>query len=439
MSDLQKTAEALTKAFEDFKALNDQRIAALEKGKASAEISAAVDKVNADITALTAKLHEQQKQLREVETQAARLAPTGSPEAVAKERKDAVAFYSQVRAANGQKDNLDVVNDADLDGYRAYKKAIVAYMRRGPEGLASEYRAALSVGTDPSGGYWVTPDTTGRIAQLVFESSPIRQIASVQPIGSDRLEGFNDLDEAGGGWVGETSARPETTTPEMGKWEIPVHEQYAEPRTTQKLLDDANVDVEGWLAKKVSSKLARLEATAFVSGDGVSKPTGFLTFPNASAPTKANWKRVEFVTSGANGAFAASNPGDKLIDMIAVLKQPYRNGARWVTGRLVVAAIRKLKDGQGNYLWLPSFQDGMSGSLLGFPITEAEDMPALATNSYSLAFGNFAEAYQIVDRIGIRVLRDPYTTKPYIKFYTTARVGGDMVNYEALKLMKFAA
>ncbi|MGH8574531.1 MAG: phage major capsid protein, partial [Gammaproteobacteria bacterium] len=315
----------------------------------------------------------------------------------------------------------------DIETYLGYKGAFGAYLRKGDKALDPDQTKAMSVGSDPQGGYWVEPDMGGRIATLVFESSPIRQIANVQSISTDALEGPLDLDEMGAGWVEETGTRSETTTPEIGKYRIPVHEMYAEPRVTQKILDDANINAEGWIEGKIGGKMGRLEATAFVSGDGIIKPRGFLTY-TAGTPSAATWAVIQQTNSGANGAFASSNPGDALITLVYNLKPAYRDVARFVLARATLAAARKLKDGQGNYLWQPNFTEMGGGALLGFPITEAEDMPALATNSLSLAFGNFAMAYQVVDRIGIRILRDPYTAKPWVKFYTTRRVGGDVVN-----------
>jgi HK97 family phage major capsid protein len=257
-------------------------------------------------------------------------------------------------------------------------------------------------------------------------------------IGSDRLEGMNDLDEADAGWVGETGTRSDTDTPQVGKYEIPVHEMYAMPRATQKLLDDAAIDVEAWLAGKVADKLARTENAAFVTGNGVSKPRGFTAYTTAAtADGSRTWGQLEHVLSGASGDFAAADPADKLFDVEAAMKPALLAGARWVTRRSVIAKVRKFKSTDDQYLWQPGLQAGAPASLIGYPITLAEDMPALAEDSLSMALGNFAEGYQIVDRLGVRVLRDPFTAKPYVRFYTTKRTGGAVVNFDAIKFLKF--
>jgi len=251
---------------------------------------------------------------------------------------------------------------------------------------------------------------------------------------------MRDIDEAAsGGWVGEKQSRGNTDEADIGKWRIPVHEQFAQPRATQKLLDDANVSVESWMNGKVVDIMSRTENTAFVTGSGVLKPRGFLTYSHG-APSKSDYEKIEQVASGKAGDFTASNPGDKLIKLTFRLKAAYRANAKWVMSRFTFEEARKLKDGQGNYLWLPDFSSNPTmGRLLGFPIVEAEDMPQMAADSLSIAFGDFKKGYQIVDRTGFRVLRDPYTDKPNIKLYTTKRVGGDVADFDAIKLMKFAA
>lgn len=440
LNQIKETVDQLGTAFTEFRAKNDKAVAEAHAiGTTTVETKAAVEKANAKITELETKLEGQQKALREVEVTAARV-PLSAGDKRDSERESAQKFFNMITAARKQP-RMDVGAE-QLEQYRAYAKALDIYYRRPQEAQDTpEIRAALTIGSDPAGGYFVLPDTSGRIVQLVFESSPMRQFASIQPIGTDRLTGYNDLDEdtSGSGWVGETGARDETTTPEGGKWEIPVHEQYANPRASQSLLDDAVIDIGAWLEGKVAARLARREATAFVSGNGVAKPRGFLDYAHASAPTKANWQRAEYTKTGANGAFASTAPADVFITAMGLLKELYLLGAIWAMNRTVKATARKLKDGQGNYLLLPDFRDGFRETLMGLPVAGFEDMPALATNSDSIALANFREGYQIVDRQGIRVLRDPYTAKPYVQFYTTRRVGGDVVNFEAIKLIRFAA
>lgn len=330
---------------------------------------------------------------------------------------------------------------ADFDGAAmvAYKKHMNRYLRKGDERMGAEELKALSVGSDPDGGYTVHPDMSGRITERVFESSPMRSYASVQVISTDALEGMHDNDETGAGWVGETDSRPETDTPELGAWRIPVHEIYANPRATQKLLDDSEVNVEAWLAGKVASKFARVEAAAFVSGNGISKPRGFLTYPDYASAGVFEHGKIEQFDTGVAGGFAADPNGvDKLLDVQYGLKAPYRSGSNWFFNRSVTAAIRKMQDSDGNYIWIPGATAGMPAQLLGYPIAPFEDMPGMVDDALAVAFGNMREAYQIVDRMGVRTLRDPYTAKPHVQFYTTKRVGGDVVNFEALKLLKLA-
>lgn len=430
--DLKKILDDLNTAFAQFREANDERLRQIEaRGSADTVLVQKVEKANADITNLCDRI-------KEIENSSARLNAGGTPQQAADEVASASRFFALMKTERGEKiEEIPQATAAEVEAYRAYKKAFNKYLRVGGRALSPEYRAALSVGSDPAGGYFVEPDTTGRIVKLIYETSPIRQLADVVTISTDAYEGLLDLDEGDSGWTGETSARTETNTPEVGKWRIPVMEQWALPKTTQKNLDDSSLDIGAWLEGKIADKLSRKENNAFVLGDGVNKPRGFLTYP-AGVPTKAAWGKIAQVNSGAAGAFAATNPGDKLIDLVFGLKAAYRQGAVWVMARATVAESRKLKDGQGNYLWQPDFTSQQGARLLGFPIVEGEDMPAMAANSLSIAFGNFKLAYQIVDRQGIRVLRDPYTAKPYILFYSTKRVGGDVQNFEAIRLMKFA-
>lgn len=317
-----------------------------------------------------------------------------------------------------------------------YKAAFVEYLRKDDRVLAADETKALSVGSDPDGGYVVDPDTSGRIVMKQFETSPVRQYASVQVISTDALEGLFDLDEAASGWVSETGSRPETGTPQLKPWRIPVHEQYAEPRATQKLLDDAYINMEDWLAAKVAEKFSRTENAAFVNGTGVGQPRGFLTYAHGTTLPGT----IEQVATGVNGGFAAAPAGaDKLISMVYGLKTNYRNNGVWFMNRTTTAGVRLLKNSDGSYLWQPSIAAGQPSTLLGYPVATFDDMPDYTTNgALAIAFGDLAQAYQIVDRLGIRVLRDPFTAKPYVKFYTTKRVGGDVINFEAIKLLKFA-
>ena len=419
--------EALHAGFEEFKKANDERLAQIEKkGSADVVTEAKLQKIEAD-------LEKAQKIADE-----AVLASKRQSRIVTDERGEVVDLdrKAQEWASMNARRRGAVAGSfgaADMDGYKA---AFDTFLRKGEEVMGPDERKALSVGTDPDGGYVVNPDLSGRIVMKVFETSPMRAYASIQVISSDALEGLFDLNEASSGWVGETDSRPETNTPQLGKWRIPAHELYAKPKATQKLLDDASINMEAWLASKVSEKFARDEANAFVVGNGVNKPRGFLTFPSGTTLPGT----IERFNTGVNGAFAAApDGGDVLINALYGLKQQYRANATWFMNRATLKLTRKLKDSDGAYLWSPGIAAGQPASLLGYPVASFEDMPDPATDSLSIAVGDMREAYQIVDRLGIRTLRDPYSAKPYVEFYTTKRVGGDVVNFEALKLIEFTA
>jgi HK97 family phage major capsid protein len=427
--DVKNAVGELEKAFADFKQVNDIRLKEIEnKGSADPLTDVKVQRLNQEISraqdaAMTAK-----QRVDVLETVLKR-APVGGN--TGGEYDEACRFALELKG-NWPADG------GDVEQYRSYKKAFRNYLRKNNAGSDIEEIKALSAGSDPDGGYLVTPDISGRIVQLVNETSPMRQVANIVTIGTDRLEGTRDLDEVTTGWVAETDARTETDTPQIGQYAIPVHEQYAEPRATQRLLDDAMFNIEEWLAAKIADKFSRMENTAFVSGDGTGKPKGFLTYA-AGVPDSTTFNVIEQVVSGAAGAFAASNPGDALINLIYSLKGVYRSNAVFMMKRATLAEVRKLKDTDGNYIYNPDMQNKTGGTLFGFPVVEVEDMPALAADSLSIAFGDFNAGYQIVDRQGLHILRDNLTAKPFVKFYTTKRVGGDVVNFEAIKLMKFAA
>ncbi len=425
-NDMKSAVYDLGRAFEAFKEANDQRLKEIERrGSADPLTDMKVNRLNAEITRACDVADAAKKRVDLVETAMSRTAKAG----VTDDWKEAESFYLERKTHLGQ--------DLGVDAYRNYRTALRNYIRKNNAGSNVEEIKALSAGSDPDGGFAVTPDMSGRIAALVRDTSPMRQVANVITIGTDALEGIHDLNEATSGWVGETEARSETAAPKIGEYRIPVHEQYAEPRATQKLLDDAMFNVEEWLAGKIAERLARMENDAFVNGNGVRKPRGFLTYA-AGTPSSSGFSVIEQIPTGGSGAFASADPGDALITLVYSLKSAYRANANFMMKRSTLAEVRKLKDGDDNYLWQPDFQMKQGGTLLGFNVVEAEDMPTIGANSLSVAFGDFNAGYQIVDRQGVRILRDSFTAKPYVKFYTTKRVGGDVVNFEAIKLLKFA-
>ena len=328
---------------------------------------------------------------------------------------------------------------------RALNAALKSFIRNGEEGPLAEMAkplAGMSVGSDPDGGYTVIPDIGTAMNRRIFEISPMRQIARVVPVSSSEFEEFNDLDEAEAAWVGEREARPGTGTPTLGKLSVPVHEVYAMPKVTQKLLDDSELDVADWLVTKCAQRFARKEGAAFVLGDGMLKPRGLLTYPTAAEGdgTRA-WGTFEHINTGTAGGFGSAPAGsDKLIDLVYSLKVAYRPGARWIMNRKTAGVVRKLKDGDGNYLWQPAAMSGEPDRLMGFPVTLCEEMPdTTVTNALAIAFGDFTAGYVIADRHGLRLLRDPFTDKPNILFYCYRRTGGAAANFEAVKFLRFGS
>lgn len=313
-----------------------------------------------------------------------------------------------------------------------HKKAFCSYVRKGNESRLSELeQKALSSSTEADGGYLITRQMSDSITRTIFETSPMRQIANVTTISSDALEIIEDVEEAFAGWTSETEVREDTDTPQVGKKIIPVHELYAQPKATQKLVDDASIDIEEWLSTKLIDVFSRKENAAFMNGDGIGKPKGILSYEAGN-----KWGAIEQINSGENGAITASG----LVNLFYSLKEAYAVKGKFLMSRGAVQAIRMLKDtNTGKYLWQPSLQAGAPDTLLGAEVIQAADMPALSKGSLSVAFGDFKSAYQIVDRQGIRILRDPFTEKPFVKFYTTKRVGGDVVNFDAIKLLKLSA
>ncbi len=324
-----------------------------------------------------------------------------------------------------------------LSGGLDHKSAFEGYMRRGESSnLRSFESKGLSVGSDSDGGYIVPQETERSINQAVRNISPIRAIAGVRQVSGSVYKKPYAISGAGAGWVGESDERPETSTPKLAELGFPTMELYAMPAATQTLLDDAAVDIDQWIAEEVRATFAAQEGTAFVTGDGVNKPKGFLSYPTVDNASWT-WGNIGTIATGVSGAFPDTDPADKLIDLIYSVKGEYRANGHFVMNRSTQSVVRKLKDADGSYLWQPSARPGEAASLMGVPVAESEDMPDIAADSHAIAFGDFRRGYLIVDRVGIRVLRDPYSAKPYVLFYTTKRVGGGVQDFAAIKLLKF--
>ena len=322
---------------------------------------------------------------------------------------------------------------------REHKSAFNHYMRSGEaSGLKALEAKALSRGSGPDGGYLVPLPTEREVLRRLAKFSPIRAISSVREISGASLRRAFSTTGPAAGWVAEADPRPQTNNQQLADMTFPAMELYAMPAATQALLDDAVVDIEQWIAEEVQTAFAEQEGAAFVSGDGVNKPKGFLSYTSV-ADASWTWGNIGYVATGAAGAFAASNPSDALVDLVYALRAGFRQNGKFVMGRRAQSLVRKFKTTTGDYIWAPPATADAGASLMSFPVVEAEDMPDLAANSLSIAFGDFERGYVVVDRVGIRVLRDPYSAKPYVLFYTTKRVGGGVQNFEAIKLLKFAA
>lgn len=321
--------------------------------------------------------------------------------------------------------------------------ALGAYIRSGDgaplAALVSAPTAGMSVDSNPDGGYLVIPTLGSTMNERIHEISPMRQLARVVTVSSDTYEEFNDLDEVGAGWVGEREARADTENPKLGKLSVPIHETYAMPKVTQKLLDDAVIDIGAWVVEKCAERFARKEGAAFIAGDGILQPRGILTYPTDALDDDArDWGTIEHINTGTSGGFGTTSAGvDALIDMTYALKSRYRPNASWLMNRKTAAVVRKMKDADGNLIWSQGLAAGQPDRLVGFPVILDEEMPDIAADALSIAFGDFNVAYVIADRHGLRLLRDQFTDKPNVRFYTYKRVGGGLANSEAIKILRF--
>jgi HK97 family phage major capsid protein len=402
-SEMKTAIDVIQRSFEEFKAANDKRIDDIAKGKADVLTEEKVNKINADLSA-------QQKAIEDLIKKTA------------------------IRAGAEDKKT----------GRTEHQKAFDAYVRKGDAAgveaivAASPELKALSVGSNPDGGYLAPVELDREIMRIAEIVSAMRSVAQVITIGGQAYKKLINRGGAASGWVSETETRAETATPTISQMDFPAMEVYTRPYATQQALDDSFINVEQWLAEEVSIEFTAQEGAAFVSGNGTNRPRGINSYPVVANASYA-WGSVGFVASGAAGAFSTANAADRLIDLMAALRQGYRPGARWMMNRLVDAEIRKLKDGNGQYLWAPGIAAGAPVSLLGYPVTIDDNMPDIAANSLSILFGDFRRAYLIVDRMGIRTLRDPFSNKPFVEFYTTKRVGGGIQNFEAVKAMRFSA
>lgn len=398
ISTITRKVDELGSAWDDFKKLNERRLQEIEKkGSADSLTVNHLNKINGAIDEF-------------------------------KNRLDGVETVLNRPSLGGE-----YKSDVSSNTANEHKNAFINYVRKGVEGdLSFLEKKALSVGTDADGGYLVTPQMSAQLARKIFETSPMRQVANVTQLSSDVLEIIEDNDEAGADWSSSESASvSDSDTPQIGKLSISAYELVAQPKATQKLIDDSSIDIETWLTEKLVEVFSRKENTAFITGNGSGKPKGILAYTAGTGDGE-----IEQISSLSAGAVTS----DSLIKLYYALKDEYANNATFIMNRATVQAVRLLKEATTNqYLWQPGLTAGTPDTLLGVPVVKASDMPVPATNSLSVAVADFKRAYQIVDRTGIRILRDPYTEKPFVKFYTTKRVGGGVVNFEAIKLLKLAA
>lgn len=321
-----------------------------------------------------------------------------------------------------------------------HRKALDAYLRVGDEaglrGLSVE-RKGLTAAVAAEGGYLVDSQTAGRIASILKGAGSLRAVANVVQIEAGSFEVLVNTGDLDTGWIIEGAAPAETTATQFDKIAIPLHELAAMPRASQRLLDDSAFDIEGWLAERIAEKFGRAENAAFTNGDGVDKPRGFLSHPKVAADAWT-WGSLGYIATGANGRFDETDPADSLVDLVYSLGAQYRTGAVFAMNSKTAGAVRKMKDAEGRFLWSESLTVDQPARLMGYPVVTVEDMPDIAPGAFAIAFGDFRAGYTVAERPDVRILRDPYSAKPNVQFFATARVGGDITDFAAIRLLKFA-
>lgn len=393
VKDVEQVAQELQAKFDAFKEKNDKRLEAVEqeKGKLAGEVETLNGKLS-ELDELKSALEEELKQVKR---------PTGGP---------------QSKAAS------------------EHKTAFIDFMRKGKDdGLRELERKALQVGVDEDGGYAVPEELDRTILNLLKDEVVMRQEATTITVGGANYKKLVNLGGTASGWVGETDARPETDASKLGQIEPFMGEIYGNPQATQTMLDDAFFNVEDWINSELAIEFAEQEEIAFTSGNGTKKPKGFLAYASSLDDDKTRaFGTLQHILSGA----AAGVTADAIIKLVYTLRKVHRNGAKFMMNNNSLFAVRILKDSEGNYLWRPGLELGQPSSLAGYGVAENEQMPDIAADAKAIAFGNFKRGYTIVDRIGTRILRDPYTKKPFVGFYTTKRTGGMLVDSQAIKLLQ---
>jgi HK97 family phage major capsid protein len=402
MADVEQKMGEIARAFEEFKAKNDTVIAEeIKKGTADVVRKDEVDRINAAITEL----------------------------------QDDVKAATRAALFGKVQDQADEIKSE-------YAKTFDNWARKGDryEAELEAKGATLNTVTGDQGGHAVPEELDRTILDLIKQISPFRSVANVVTVSTSDYKKLVNVRGTASGWVGETAARPSTTAPELREITPPIGEVYANIAATQRMLDDAFFDVEAWIASELATEFAAAEGAAFISGNGSNRPRGFLAATaNESGDATRTFGHLQFVKTGVAGGFVATsttaNPGDTFLDVIYSMKSELRAGAVWGANSTVAAAMRKFRNSDGDYMWQPALVAGQPDRFMGYSMVEMPDMPNVATNTFPIAFGNFQRGYTIVDRIGTRTLRDPFTNKPFVQFYATKRVGGDVIDSEAIKLL----
>lgn len=391
--DVNEVAEELGKKFDEFKEKHNKELDGIkaEKSKLAGEVEKLNEKVG-ELDKLKSDMEEELKLIKR---------PTG----------------------NGSK-SKDVL---------AHEKAFTDFLRKGAiDGLGDLQQKALQTTVDADGGYAVPEELDRNIVELLRNESPMRRICNQITVGSPDYKRLVNKGGAGAGWVDEDDARPDTGTPTLANVSAFMGELYANPQATQTSLDDIFFNAEAWLTSEIAIAFAATEGAAFLAGDGVKKPKGILSYTMAlTDDDNRNFGTLQNRKSGADGVFT----GDNLIDLVQSLKKGYRQNAVFMMNSLTVGSARKLKGSDGHYLWQPGLQAGQPSTLIGYMVEENEDMPDAAADANAIMFGDFKRGYTIVDRMGTRMLRDPFSNKPYVGFYTTKRVGGMLVDSNAIKVL----
>lgn len=405
--DLKAAIDTINRGFEEFKAEHKKELTDVRKDVVQSE---KVDRINADLGKLNTAIDEINIKM------ALGNVPGKEGENETAEMKAYKADYNEwVRTGEGE------------------TKLRAAKQQGG-------VMASMSVGSNPDGGYTAPVEWDRQITDKLALVSPMRQFATVQNVSGQGFKHLYNMHGASSGWVGETAGRPETDTPKFAEYAFKFGEIYAQPGITQSMLEDSEIDIAAYLAGEVELEFAQQEGVAFLSGDGVNKPKGVLMFgaiAEAALPAADRHPLgpVKEIKTGA----AAGLTGDGLIDLVyGIPSERVTAASAFYLNRTTHATVRKMKDGQDNYLWQPPYQAGQPAQILGHAARELSGMPDVAANAVPVIFGDMAMSYRIFDRLGVQLLRDPYTKKPYVLFYTRKRVGGGLWNPDFLRYHRVA-